>query len=293
MRSQRGMVLLMVLWVIVLMTVLAASYVQSATTESLQSRYLLNVTQARYSAESGLHRAVYELRNPTQDLRWLGDGRVYEVDFEGAKVSIEIQDETGKVDLNAADDVMLTALFASAGLPDADAKQLAGAVQDWRDPDTLKHEPGAEIAEYEQADLNYGPRNRPFETLSELQQVLGMDFELFQQLEPSITLNSGSFQPNMAYAPASVLRLVPPGLSEGQVEAFLEQRLGAPRGAPLIMPNGQPVLAQGGGLTYTIRSTAVLSTGAKATLEATVMLGSGSTGQRPFRIVRWRDGGSS
>ena len=77
------------------------------------------------------------------------------------------------------------------------------------------------------------------------------------------------------------------------IDSFIEQRETLPPGTPLVLPDGRPALAQGGGLTYTVRSVATLPSGATATLEATVRLGTGSIAARPFRIVRWRDAQSS
>jgi general secretion pathway protein K len=221
----------------------------------------------------------------------VADGRVYEVDFEGAKLRIAIYDETGKIDLNVADPALLTALFASAGLAQREAEALAAAVRDWVDPDDLVSVNGAEEAEYRAAGRPYKPRNAPFETVAELQQVLGMSFELYRELEPLVTIYSGRAQPNPAYAPPEVLALLP-GMTPEMVQLFVEQRQrpqvpGQP--LPLTLPDGTPVFAQGGGLTYTIVSRATLDSGASASLEATVRLGASMVARRPFRVVRWRD----
>ena len=165
---QRGMALLMVLWVIVLITVVASSFLMSAGTEAMSARNMIDSTRARQAAESGLHRAVFELRNPDPNTRWVGDGRPYIFQLEDTEIEVRLWDETGKIDIGQADELTLQSLFKGAGLDEVQAQSLASAVQDWRDPDDLVHEPGgAEIAQYKAADLTYGPRNRPFETLSE------------------------------------------------------------------------------------------------------------------------------
>ena len=75
MRKQQGIALVMVLWVSVLIAVLLASFSLSARVEALQGRNLLDATRARYAAEAGLHRAVYEMRSSNPELRWVADGR--------------------------------------------------------------------------------------------------------------------------------------------------------------------------------------------------------------------------
>lgn len=296
MHRQKGIALILVLWVSVLIAVLLASFSLSARVEALQGRNLLDSTRARYAAEAGMHRAAYELRGSNPDTRWIADGRIYPLEFEGFEVEVEIYDETGKVDINVADGLLLAAMFKHGGLAEVDADALAAAVMDWRDPDDLISVNGAEEGEYKAADRSYTPRNAPFETVSEIQQVLGMSFELYRELEPLMTIYSGRAQPNPAFASPEVLQLIP-GMNPDLVTMFVEQRQQPSAGAgqpplPLALPDGTPVVAQGGGLTYTIRSRATLPGGASASLEATVRLGASMVARRPFRIVRWRDGES-
>ena len=67
MRKQKGIALVLVLWVSVLIAVLLGSFSLSARVEALQGRNLLDSTRARYAAEAGLHRAAYELRGNNPD----------------------------------------------------------------------------------------------------------------------------------------------------------------------------------------------------------------------------------
>ncbi len=297
----RGIVLLMVLWVIVLLTVLVSSYVQSASTEGQQARFMLNTTQARYAAEAGMHRAIFELYNPTTDMRWKGDGRPYEMTFDGANVTIEIVDETGKIDINLSDQKLLAAMFARAGVEPLRAEKLAGAVVDWRDPDELVSINGAEKAEYISAGLKTGPRNQYFVTVSELQQVLGMDYDLFQRIEPMVTITAnGAAAPNLAFAQVDALAValaqMGQNLSQEQLEAIIAMRQLSKPGVPVTLPGGiviPPAAGGGVGGNYTIKVHAVLASGAKATLEATVQLSYGTVGDRPYRTSRWREGHSN
>ena len=292
-QAQRGIALVMVLWMSVLLAVLVASFSIAARTETLQARNMLDTITARYAAEAGLHYAVFQLRMPDPTQRWVGDGRNYEFDLEGTLVAVSVIDESGKIDVNAADLMALITLFSGAGRSQEDAEALSARIMDWRDPDDLITEPnGAEKRDYERADLSYGPRDQPFQTVDEIQQVLGMDYETYLSIEPLITIYSGRTEPNWAFAPREVLLALIPG-DPAAIDSFIEQREIAPPGTPLVLPDGRPALAQGGGLTYTVRSVATLPSGATATLEATVRLGTGSIASRPFRIVRWRDAQSS
>ena len=291
--GQRGVALILVLWVSVLLTVIVGSFTIVARTESLQARHLLDGTRARYAAEAGLHRAAYELRNPDQETRWIGDGRTYEFQFEGALVEVEMIDESGKIDINAAEEDTLVSLFKSAGIEDeVRINEMVDAVLDFRDPDDVVRLHGAEADEYESAGLPYGPKDGPFETVPEFQQVLGMNWEIYQKIEPAITVYSGRNDVNPAFAPREVL-LTLPDMTPDMVDQFIQDReLADPNGGPLLLPDGSAVVARGGGLTYSIRARATLPNGAISELKATIRIGNGLTG-RPFRIVRWRDGSIS
>jgi general secretion pathway protein K len=292
----RGVALVIVMWAIALMAVLLGSFAMIAHTENLESRHVFDTVTARYDAETGLERAVFELRNVDPAQRWIADGRPYEFEFDGARVSVEITDESGKIDLNTADPIMLTSLFVSVGVDLNRAQALADAIADWRDPDDVPHEQGAEANEYKAAGLSYGPRNAPFQTVSEVQQVFGMDYDLYQKIEPAVTIYSNSGTPNAAYAPLEALRALPNMTDDlaQQIIALRQSMIpGQPGAQPLVLPDGTPVVANGGGLTYSVKSRAVLPNGVSTVLDASVRLGGVGTSGRPYTVLRWRDGEAS
>jgi general secretion pathway protein K len=125
-----------VLWVLVLLSITVGIYAILARTESLQARFLFDETAARYAAEAGIHRAVFEMRSTDWETRWVPDGRPYQMPFGEAEVEIRITDESGKINLNAADAELLTDFFISRGVDELEALHLADAILDWRDPTT-------------------------------------------------------------------------------------------------------------------------------------------------------------
>jgi general secretion pathway protein K len=291
-RRQRGVALILVLWVIALMSVLLGSFALIARTENLESRHLFDTTTARYAAEAGLERAVYELRNPDPLTRWVGDGRPYEFAFDNALVHVELTDESGKIDINSADDVLLQSLFVSIGANTDQAAALSDAIQDWRDPDDVVRPHGAEAAEYKTAGLSYVPRNAPFQTVSEVQQVFGMNYELYARIEPAITIYAGGGAPNPAYAPLQALLALPgmtPELAQQLIQARQQIAPGQSGAAALTLPDGTPIVANGGGNTYTVMSRAMLANGASTVLDASIRLGGVGAAGRPYTVLRWRD----
>lgn len=287
-QSQRGIALIVVLWILVLLTIVVGTYAVLARTESLQSRFLFDTTRARYAAEAGIHRAAFEMRNGDIETRWVPDGRPYTIDFGAAEVEIRVTDESGKIDINSANAELLSNLFISRGMDETEAWHLADAIEDWRDEDDLPRLYGAELAEYESAGYPYGPANEQFGSVDELQQVIGMTWDLYRELEPMLTVHSNG-RINPAFASADVLA-TNPDITPEDAAAFVEERQQLhPRDQQaLFLPDGTMVSLQGGGRTFSIRSRATLDTGTWNELEATIELGGDQRG-RPFRVLRWRD----
>jgi general secretion pathway protein K len=296
---ERGIAFVLVLWVIAMLSIMLGSFALVARTENLQSRHLFDTTQARYAAEAGLNLAIFELRKADPAERWVADGRPYRFGYGDAEIEIAITDDSGKIDINSAGNNgdLLTNLFVTHGVPLDRAQALSDAVQDWIDPDDNTRPNGAEIAQYKAAGLPYGPKNAPFDTVSELQQVLGMTYDLYEKIEPGITIYSGRGAPNAAVGDPTALRAMYPDASPEQIQQFIEQLHsqvpGAQGQAPILAPDGTPVMAGGSGLTYSVKSRAKLPNGANTVLDATIRMGGISSAGRPFVILRWRDGETS
>jgi general secretion pathway protein K len=291
-RAQRGVALLLVLWAVALLAILLGGFLIVARTEVLQSRFLFDATRARYAAEAGIARAAYEMRRADPLTRWVSDGRPYEVEFDGAKVELSVVDESGKIDLNAADEPLLLQFFLSLGVEEPRARSLVDSIMDWRDPDDLVRANGAEDREYEAAGLAYAPTNIGFQTAAEVQQVLGMDYELFEKMEPHVTVYARNPRPNPAVASPLVLQAMTGMMPEAAADLVQRrwqldpQQLAA---TPLILPDGTPLVAAGGGVTYTVQAKATLPNGTWTLLDATIRLG-GQPGGRAYSILRWREG---
>ena len=293
-RAQRGVAFVVVLWLMALLTILLGAFALLTRTEGMQARWLYDATVARYAAEAGIHESVLFLSVPDPMLRWIPDGREYQIAFDEAALSIRITDESGLVDLNTADMSMLTELFRGAGVEEDQAVALAAAIQDWRDADDLVSPNGAEEAEYDAEGYAWGPKNAPFDMVSELLQVLGMTPELMQRIEPAVTVYGGQSRPNLAFAPLEVLLTIPgmtPELAQQIIDArhAWDPNSGMP--APML-PDGTALMAQGGTGTYSIESRATLPNGTWTQVDATIRLGGGGVSGMAFTVLRWQDGGS-
>jgi general secretion pathway protein K len=302
----RGAALLLVLWVIVLLAGVVTLFATASRTEGMESRTLARGTSARYAAEAGLEVAVVHLQAGDPQQRWLPDGRPQRFGFETFRLEVRVVDESAKVDLNAAPPDVVSGLFVALEVPEDRARALAGAIVDWRDSDDLLNaEGGAEDPQYAQAGLPYGAKDRPFDTVAELRQVLGMDAATFEKARPYLTVYTGQARPTPTFAGAPVLAAL--GLTPEQADAVFEQRGQAPgtgqgdaprrdgdatTGAATAGPSsGQlaTLAAQGTG-TYSISSLATRTDGTRVRLQSTVRLGAGGGSGQLYLPLSWRVG---
>ena len=287
--AARGAALLLVLWLLVLLSGLIAVFALTARTEALQGSALRTQVAGRHAAEAGIELAAFRMAAADPAARWVPDGRANEMAFEGWALRIAVLDEAGKFDLNAAEPVQLARLMVVLGVEPARADQLAGAIQDWRDADVLVAMPaGAEDRDYEAAGLPYGAKDQPFTTLSELQQLLGMDLATYRLLVPPVTVFTAAPAPEPAYASRVVLAAM--GLAPEQVEAIIVAREAWAPGLPVpVGPDGSALAAAGSG-TYSVASRATRPDGLQVDITATVRIGAGSGFGQLYAPLAWRVG---
>jgi general secretion pathway protein K len=287
-RRQRGVALILVIWVSVLLTVIASSFIVERRTETLIVRNSVSMARAEAAADAGVHRALYEVyrtNNPAD--AWKRDGTPYQWNLDEVPVRVEIRDESAKIDLNTASDALLRGLLLSVGLPDDEASRLLDAILDWRDPDSLKRPNGAEEPEYRAAGLTYKPANAPFQTIEEIQLVLGMRPEIYRRLAPSITVFSRQAGVNPTLASREVLLAIP-GVTTESVDQYLAQREAArAAGQPLPVFSQVATFSAGYTMLATIRAEARLEDGTVFTREAVALMR--PSPRKPVTFVAWRE----
>ncbi|WCE05143.1 type II secretion system protein GspK [Pseudoxanthomonas sp. JBR18] len=276
-RQQRGVALLLVVWLIALLTALIGAFALTARVESLQGRVQAEGSVAQQVARAGLEYALLRVADPDPRTRWLPDGRAYAWRYGNSQLQIRLVDETGKVDLNQADAQTLAGLLRAVGVDDAQAGQLAAAVLDWRDSDALTQPGGgAEDADYAAAGRPYGAKDAPFESVAEVEQVLGWSPALYAKVAPYLTLYSGRNRPDATYAQGPVL--VALGIDPNLMQAQRDGTVPA-----------QADVGQGTG-TYSIESRATLPDGRQAVLRAVVRAGGGPTPGAMYTTLHWEEG---
>jgi general secretion pathway protein K len=287
-RRQEGVALVLVLWVSVLLTVIASSFIVERRTEFLIVNNSASLARAEAAANAGVMLAVQQLyRTDNAKDKWNKDGGVHDWSFDGVPVRVEIRDESAKIDINTAAEPLLRGLLLSSGLQEDEATRLVDAIVDWRDPDSLKRPQGAEEADYRAAGLPYKPANAPFQAIEELQLVLGMRPDLYRRLAPSITVFSRQVGINPTLASRDVL-LALPGVTPQMVDDYIAQReLARQAGLPLPPFPQAGALAAGTSMIASVRAEARMEDGVSFMREAAALLRPAP--RRPVTFIAWRE----
>lgn len=137
-----------------------------------------------------------------------------------------LMDETGKININTADAKLLARLLEKvARLNEQRALNLAHCIIDWRDKDSFfQHaQYGAEDSDYRNLDEPYEAKDSLFEVKEELLLIIGMNQEIFEDIEDFITVY-GEGKVNINTAPREVFSTL--GLSDGLTQRILSFRKG-------------------------------------------------------------------
>jgi len=294
--------LIAVLWIVALLTVIGAGFALDMRTETTLTQELLAGARARAAAEAGVYRGIWEVLKPDRRRRWRANGTKRRWSFRSYRVTIALQDEGGRIDLNRGSRELLGALLTANGVEDERRAALVDAIEDWRDPDDARRANGAEDPEYQAEGRTAGAKDGPFNTVAELQQVLGMSRRLYERLAPALTVHSHLPGVDAQLAPPSVLRaLVTGDGSEDALEQFLEDKkqkgpdlpedpLAPPANIPGLNTN---LLSTSNGEIYTIQAMATVRrsniASAVAHVSATIHVNLNQP-KRPYTVLAWREG---
>jgi general secretion pathway protein K len=236
--SERGVALIVVLWIFIFLFVVAMDFSAAVREEGMATHRYAQEAEGYYLALAGFQQGVYQLlrqapqpgqaratQQQASDLfegDWktgtLGDG-TYEVRFI---------DESGKFNLNRADDTILRTIFTNLGIDQQQVGILTDSILDWRDEDDLHRPNGAENDYYQGLSPPYTARNGPFDSVEDLLWVRGVTPELFygEEGRPGFkdlfTVDSPTGVNLRTATPAVCVALV--GLSVEKCQEFMAQR---------------------------------------------------------------------
>jgi general secretion pathway protein K len=294
-RPQRGIALVIVLWVLALLTVMALGLTTAQRTEGSLTRNQLDGARFRAAADAALALTVLNLvstrlmaADEGDTEVWVPDGSPRTIELDGHRIEVRLYNEQSRLNLNTASREQLHALIqlaldqavAESEAAEADptlADAIADAIIDWRDEDDLTQLNGAEDGDYEAAGLTYGARDAPFQSVEELREVLGMTRELYQRLAPDLTVDTETAAVDTEFASAEVLAAVE-NLTLDNAQLQIEER-------DLASDAEQATAVNRGGPLYRLRVTDLGDERSNRSMEMLVRVQSGG---RPSFTVLWR-----
>jgi general secretion pathway protein K len=243
---ERGVALLLVLWIFMILGVLALDFSRYMRDDAMAAVNFAEETRGYYVALAGMNRTIFEAQqardqalgapaaedpgapdvgtDDEDDDRIPADGQWHEGTLGDAKFTVRMTDEGGRIGLNRAEEALLTPLITSlftggnrtTGLSKRDADQVAeivDAILDWRDPDSLVRLHGAESEYYLGLRQPYRAKNGWFDSPEELLLVRGVTPDLYYGrdgvpgLKDIFSVYSKSASVNVRSAPPAVLQV--------------------------------------------------------------------------------------
>lgn len=288
-KPKNGFALVIVIWILTLLSLMAGSFALSMRRESSVTYALKNNAQAITLTENGLVLAEFMLQQTYPERRWLVDGSVYQIMRpDGSEIRIRVVSETGKIDINSASQTLLSAVIKAVTGDLWQQQQLLNRILDWRDEDNEPRPHGAEKKHYQDAGLSYIPSNRPFQTLDELQLVLGMDENIFNTIQPWLTVYSGQSDVNLQEAAPEVLAIINNDLNERNIHDASVQQASATAAGQNQSGQNNAGNANNQNRTYTITVEAQMNDGASATLDAVIKFQSQDSSLSSVQVLDWK-----
>jgi len=282
-QDEGGWALVSVLWVLSILAMLGAATQLLTLTSARAERHTWERMRIQAILDAGVTRAIVGIADARIEKRWRVDGTPHPFDFEGARMSVSVKDELGRIDLNAADGSLLRQLLRTAGLSSGDVDRLADTILDWRTANAFSRLHGATDADYANAGLAWRPRHGPFQTVDELGLVLGMTPALLKRLRPALTVYSKHPSLDPGVAPREALLAYYPDQPE-RVDQILRDRSRAiPGGSAQTGPLTQGSSAGGRAFDITVE----LTEGAQQFRREAVVEFTGSDNTPPL-VLAWR-----
>lgn len=168
MNRQRGVALLLVLWVLALLGTLLAGLLGWVHLQNRQALWQRQHTQAVLAAEAGVGMAVLAQLDRDPQRRWKADGQPHALRFDDASLAVNVTSEAGKLDLNAAPVESFARLVLACGGSAEQSAQLSQVLNQRR-----------------------GGDRAPLRTIEEVRELPAMDQRLYTCASAQLTLWSG------------------------------------------------------------------------------------------------------
>jgi len=185
--NERGVALIVVLWIFIFLFVVAFDFSSSVREEAYAAHRYNDETQGYYLALAGFQRGLYDFLSQSTGKQLQSDQKPSDL-FDGSwregilgagGYRVRLLDEAGKINLNRVDENALRRIFTNLDIEEPRRSILVDSIMDWRDPDDLHRINGAESDYYRSLSPPYSAKNGPLDTVEELLWIRGVTSSLF------------------------------------------------------------------------------------------------------------------
>lgn len=209
---ERGMALVVVLWIVVAAVLLVSSFNAAVGSGAAFVTSELKLAKAEALLDAGFEIAAAHLIEKAETRRWLPDGSQHSIAFADSKLTITVEDPNGLIDLNKSDDAVLLAFFRQFVGSEEIAAQIRDNILRARDGvgDKGRNSDPLQAATYETGGESYGPSDAiAFVDASQIRGLPGMTPDLYRRVAPFLTVYSRDGHINPLAAPKEVLAAIP------------------------------------------------------------------------------------
>jgi len=247
-RATEGVILIALLWILVALSAIALSFSRESFVEVAAARNAQSLENAYFLARSGIALTVYQLLEKrlaasAPQAETLGELDLLDLGIAtgsigGGVYRVDIQDESGKINVNLVQESQLRALVEASGIDRPDSDIITDSILDWRDADSITRLNGAEDDYYQTLNPPYKAKNGRLDTVEELLLVRGVTADYFYGypqraadgsvvyrygLSRYLTVYSTREQININCAPLPVLLSIP-GMPPQAAQAIYDRR---------------------------------------------------------------------
>lgn len=216
--SERGFVIVAVLWILVALATLVMVYSIFVSNTAVALTGVTDRVQTDAAFRAAIEMTCHRI------LGGAADGADNRIDMRVGTVDVKASyvSEAARIDLNFASRDVLAGLIAGFGEDPAKAASYAARIVAWRSP-VNPGDMDEEANLYRTAGLGYLPRRGPFPHVDELWMTHGIPRFVVARMLPYVTVYNGRSTVNIAEASAQVIAALP-GMSAEKLEAVLAMR---------------------------------------------------------------------
>jgi general secretion pathway protein K len=268
--SQRGFVIVAVLWILVALSSLAMIFALYLSASARAMAVGDTALQNEALASAGVELTAYQLILAHDDARPARGSFHFRMD--DADVSVNFTSEAARIDLNFAPKEVLAAFFTGLGADKDGAMEDAERIVGWR----TRPVPGsANDEETRYAALGYSPRQSLFTHVNELALVAGLSPALVDRALPFVTVFNGSSDVDATIAAPEVVAAFSKGGNATSLLASADLSAAQKSEAPVAKSP-----------CYRVETTIGFANGRRATSEVVIVLGDKA---EPYRVLSWQD----